>query len=177
MLMANVTIRPRRDTTANWEIYNPILADKEMAFEVVATGEPVKMKIGDGYTAWTSLPYAVDFQMIETLTTQAANGAENFQALGTITTATTIDCALGAVVVATIGASLAFTFTANAAGMCRTLTLKLTNAGSYVITWPASIKWAYNTAPTLSTYTDILTFITTDNGVSWIGMPNVLGVQ
>ena len=69
--MANVTIRPRRDTTANWELYNPILADKEMAFEVVATGSPVKMKIGDGYTAWTNLDYAVDFQAIETLATTA----------------------------------------------------------------------------------------------------------
>lgn len=175
--MANVTIRPRRDTTANWELYNPILADKEMAFEVVATGSPVKMKIGDGYTAWTSLDYAVDFQTIETLVTKATTGAEDFQALGTLTTATTIDCSLGAVVTATIGASLAFTFTANSDGLCRTLTLELTNAGSYVITFPTSVKWAYNIAPTLSTYTDILTFITTDNGVSWIGMPNVLGVQ
>ena len=69
--MANVTIRPRRDTTANWNLYNPILADKEMAFEVVTTGSPVKMKIGDGYTAWENLAYAVDFQAIETLVTTA----------------------------------------------------------------------------------------------------------
>ena len=45
----------RRDTAANWTSTNPVLSEGEPAYET-DTGS---VKIGDGVTVWTSLPYAV----------------------------------------------------------------------------------------------------------------------
>lgn len=46
-------IQIRRDTAANWTAANPILAQGEPALEI----DTKKEKIGDGVTAWNSLPY------------------------------------------------------------------------------------------------------------------------
>jgi hypothetical protein len=46
-------IQLRRDTAANWTSTNPTLAAGEVGFES-STGA---IKLGDGSTAWTSLPY------------------------------------------------------------------------------------------------------------------------
>ncbi len=46
--------RLRRDTVANWTSANPVLMDGEIAIEM---GSPRKWKVGDGVTAWNSLPY------------------------------------------------------------------------------------------------------------------------
>ena len=48
------TIQLRRDTAANWTAVNPVLAQGEAGIEF---GSPMKMKIGDGTTAWSALPY------------------------------------------------------------------------------------------------------------------------
>lgn len=50
-------IQLRRDTTANWTAANPILALAEIGVETDTT--PVKLKIGNGSSAWNSLPYLV----------------------------------------------------------------------------------------------------------------------
>ena len=46
-------IQLRRDTSANWTSANPTLAQGEMGIET----NTLKMKIGDGVTAWASLAY------------------------------------------------------------------------------------------------------------------------
>lgn len=46
-------IRIRRDTSANWESNNPILDKGEVAYDETNK----RIKIGDGNTVWTSLPY------------------------------------------------------------------------------------------------------------------------
>lgn len=48
-----VRIQSRRGTAAQWTSANPVLFDGEPGYEK-DTG---KMKIGDGTTAWNSLPY------------------------------------------------------------------------------------------------------------------------
>lgn len=48
-------IQLRRDTEANWTSANPIIGDGELAITKDTT--PKKIKIGDGTTAWSSLPY------------------------------------------------------------------------------------------------------------------------
>ena len=61
--MAYVKIRPRRGNKAEWEFNNPILAIGELGIEHPDTGVGtgvVKMKVGDGVTAWKLLPYALD---------------------------------------------------------------------------------------------------------------------
>ena len=60
--MAFYTIRPKSGTKTQWEQANPVLREREIGFEYpdggLATGL-VKMKMGDGTTAWNSLPYAI----------------------------------------------------------------------------------------------------------------------
>lgn len=60
--MAYAKIRPRRGTATEWSTANPILAEGEIGIEVpddgVGTGL-VRIKFGDGATAWDDLPYGV----------------------------------------------------------------------------------------------------------------------
>jgi len=48
-----IQIQLRRDVAADWTSANPVLADGEMGLET----DTNKFKIGDGTTAWSSLPY------------------------------------------------------------------------------------------------------------------------
>ena len=60
--MAFYTIRPKSGTKTQWEQANPVLREREIGFEYpdggLATGL-VKMKMGDGTTAWNDMPYAI----------------------------------------------------------------------------------------------------------------------
>ena len=49
-------IQIRRDTKAKWADLNPILASGEMGFEI----DNNRLKIGNGITAWNSLPYVTE---------------------------------------------------------------------------------------------------------------------
>jgi hypothetical protein len=49
-------IQLRRDTALRWTSVNPVLAAGEPAFE----SDTGKVKVGDGITAWASLPYILD---------------------------------------------------------------------------------------------------------------------
>ena len=49
-------IQLRHDTKANWESVNPVLAQGEIGIET----DTRKIKVGDGYHAWTSVEYTVD---------------------------------------------------------------------------------------------------------------------
>ena len=49
-------IQIRRDTKAKWANLNPILAAGEMGFEI----DNNRLKIGNGITAWNSLPYITE---------------------------------------------------------------------------------------------------------------------
>lgn len=51
--MADI-IQHRRDTAANWALYNPILAEGEMG---IVTDDPNQYKIGDGVHTWDQLPF------------------------------------------------------------------------------------------------------------------------
>lgn len=47
----SVQIQLRRDTAANWQSANPVLADGEVGLET----DTRNMKVGNGITAWNSL--------------------------------------------------------------------------------------------------------------------------
>ena len=49
-------IQIRRDTKAKWADLNPILAAGEMGFEI----DNNRLKIGNGITAWNSIPYVTE---------------------------------------------------------------------------------------------------------------------
>ena len=74
-------IQLRKDTAANWVSSNPTLAQAEVGVEV-DTG---KVKIGDGATAWTSLPYSrgetVDMRVIDGWFTKKKAGYTTLTAL------------------------------------------------------------------------------------------------
>lgn len=53
--MADI-IQIRRDTAANWTSADPTLAQGELGFET----DTLKIKAGDGSTAWSSLGYLID---------------------------------------------------------------------------------------------------------------------
>ncbi len=56
-----------------------------------------------------------------------------------------------------------------------TLTVVQGGSGSNVITWPGTVKWSGAASPTLSTSTtaiDVLSFMTNDQGTTWLGFLN-----
>lgn len=101
---------------------------------------------------------------VDTLTSTATVVAK-----GSISGAQSLDCATGQGFTATLSGSTTFSFTNVPTGLFG-FVLKLT-AGSSGVTWPASVKWAAGTAPTLSAGVDILGFVTFDGGTLWYGVP------
>ena len=68
-------IQIRRDTAANWTAANPVLAQGEIGIELDGLGTPlVLQKIGDGVTAWASLPYQESGGGVETV---SGDGVDN----------------------------------------------------------------------------------------------------
>ena len=51
-------IQLRRGTASEWSTENPVLLEGELGIELDSTRN--KIKIGDGSTAWNSLPYFLD---------------------------------------------------------------------------------------------------------------------
>lgn len=47
----------RRDTAANWQAKNPVLAAGEIGVQLGATADAIKFKIGDGIAAWNTLNF------------------------------------------------------------------------------------------------------------------------
>lgn len=55
MTIYNIDMLQRRDTAADWTSNNPTLSAGEFGWEQ----DTNRLKIGDGSTAWTSLPYII----------------------------------------------------------------------------------------------------------------------
>lgn len=86
--------------------------------------------------------------------------------------AVTVDYANAKVNKYTLTGNVTFTFTGATTGFACGLTLYLVQdgTGSRTVTWPASVKWAFGSVPTLSTAAnsvDIVIFETYDGGTSW----------
>ena len=66
-------IQLRHDTAANWTSVNPVLLEGEVGIET----DTLKQKVGDGSTAWNSLPYQSEIFVAEygTTTYQAISDA------------------------------------------------------------------------------------------------------
>jgi len=93
-------------------------------------------------------------------------------ALGSVSTAATIDMTSANFFSATLGGACTFAFT----NPCSTgdfggFVLELTNGGSDTVNWPASVDFAGGTAPTLTAAgVDLLVFVTRDAGTTYHGM-------
>jgi hypothetical protein len=75
--MASI-IQIRRDTAANWTSANPILAQGELGLET----DTLKVKAGDGSTAWTSASYLIDTGGYAAYSDATANFTGNLQKSG-----------------------------------------------------------------------------------------------
>lgn len=71
-LNPGTVIKLRRDTAANWTTDNPVLAEGETGWET----DTRRVKLGDGTTAWTDLPYAADEAASVTAEQDRAEAAE-----------------------------------------------------------------------------------------------------
>jgi hypothetical protein len=107
----------------------------------------------------------------ETVVTNAASGA-----------AATVNVANGTVEDLTLTANCTLTFSGSVSGRASSFTLILRQdaTGSRTIAWPAAVKWPAGTAPTISTVAsrvDVFTFLTVDNGTTWLGFTAGIGVR
>lgn len=88
-----VVIKLRRDTTANWATDNPVLAEGETGWDT----DLLRVKLGDGVTAWLDLPWAADEDgavAAETTRAQAAEAALGTQITTEASTRATADTTL-----------------------------------------------------------------------------------
>lgn len=101
-------------------------------------------------------------------------GREDLVAGGNSGATFTLSLANGNVITLTLSANCTLTFptVANDGAYSFTLVLTQDGTGSRLVTWPASVKWAGGTVPTLSTAAgkvDVFTFITVNGGTTWLG--------
>jgi hypothetical protein len=84
---------------------------------------------------------------------------------------TTVDLAEGNYFSYTVASTTTLDFSNTPSGTVSSgFVLELTNGGVAAVTFPASVKWAGGTAPTLTAAgVDVLVFITDDNGTTWRG--------
>ncbi len=83
---------------------------------------------------------------------------------------TAIDCAEGNYYTKTVTGATTFTFTNVPTSVAYFLTIEVTCNGSNVVTWPASVKWPADTAPTITDgKTTLFMFVTDDGGTRWRG--------
>ena len=84
-----------------------------------------------------------------------------------------VDCTAGNHFTKTISANSTFTFSNAPASRSYGFVLEVTHT-SGTLTWPASVRWPANTAPTLTSgKTHLFVFVTDDGGTTWRGASSV----
>ncbi len=90
----------------------------------------------------------------------------NISAMG----ANAVDCSAGNYFTKTITGATPFTFTNVPTSVAYTFTMEVTLNGSNAITWPTSVKWPADTAPSITDgKTQLFVFLTDDGGTRWRG--------
>ena len=94
------------------------------------------------------------------------NQTNNVVAMG----ANDVDCSAGSYFTKTITGATTFTFSNVPTGVEFSFTMEVTLNGSNAITWPSSVKWNADTAPTLTDgKTQLFMFLTTNGGTRFRG--------
>ena len=151
------------------------------------TATHTELNLIDGYTGTTAelnyndVPTLGTVEASKTVTADAVGitkklktqeQTEIVNAVGTVSSSTAINFALGNVVTAVLASGGSFTISnAPTSGIYGKFKLILTNGGTVADPWHASVKFAGGTTPTLTTSgIDILTFETIDGGTNWYGV-------
>ena len=94
------------------------------------------------------------------------NQVNNVVAMG----ANDVDCSTGSYFTKTITGATTFTFSNVPTGVEYSFTMEVTLNGSNAITWPSSVKWNADTAPTITDgKTQLFMFLTNNGGTRWRG--------
>ena len=158
------------------------------------TATHTELNLIDGYTGTTAelnyndVPTLGTVEASKTVTADAVGitkklktqeQTEIVNAVGTVSSSTAINFALGNVVTAVLASGGAFTISnAPTSGIYGKFKLILTNGGTVADPWHASVKFAGGTTPTLTTSgIDILTFETIDAGSNWYAVVEGLDMK
>ena len=88
----------------------------------------------------------------------------------TAVSGTEVDCSTASYFTKTITGATTFTFANAPSGVAYAFTFEVTLNGSNAITWPSSVKWPADTAPTITDgKTQVFVFLTDDGGTRWRG--------
>ena len=148
------------------------------------TSTHTELNLLDGVTATTTelnyndVPTLGTVESSKTVTADAVGTTKNLKTqkqteivnpIGTISTATAIDFSLGNVATAVMTSGGSFTLTnPPTSGIYGKIKLILTNGGTGASIFPATVKWAGGSTPTLTTSgIDIITLETIDAGANW----------
>ena len=94
------------------------------------------------------------------------------------TNAISVNCASGNYFIATAnGSATTITFTSVPANTVYAMVIRLANGGVNTFTWSSSPKWPSGSAPTVSSNTDIFTFVTENGGTTWYGVQSMIDVR
>jgi len=158
------------------------------------TATHTELNLIDGYTGTTAelnyndVPTLGTVEASRTVTADAVGTTTNLKtkkqteivnAVGTVSSSTAINFALGNVVTAILASGGAFTISnPPTSGIYGKFKLILTNGGTVSDPWHASVKFAGGTTPTLTTSgVDILSFETIDNGATWYAVVDGLDMK
>lgn len=93
-----------------------------------------------------------------------------FSALGNISSTQVLDLDVAMAFTATVTGIVTISFdnVPSADSFMQGVVIKLTNGGAFAVTWPAAVKWAGGTAPTLTTSgIDLIAMVSFDDGTTW----------
>jgi hypothetical protein len=158
------------------------------------TATHTELNLIDGYTGTTAelnyndVPTLGTVEASKTVTADAVGitkklktqeQTEIVNAVGTVSSSTAINFALGNVVTAVLASGGDFTISnAPTSGIYGKFKLILTNGGTVADPWHSSVKFAGGTTPTLTTSgIDILIFETIDGGTNWYAVVEGLDMK
>lgn len=198
--MAYIGLAPLSVATAN-VVNSSIIADQSILSVDVADGAVTEAKLASGAVtvdkiganAVTSAKLDTNISIAGTLTASdlTASGlitGANIRTTGNVTADTyigvvatptisagslTLDCGSASLFEVSLDSNVTSLNVTNVPQGAFGFALQLNITGSYTVTWPSSVKWSQNSAPTLSTTngrTDTFTFITTDGGTTLYGI-------
>lgn len=108
---------------------------------------------------------AADAPSITSGITLSGSVKQNVQAVA----AASIDLSVSDFFTKSISANTTFTFANATASKAQAFALQLSISSSAVPTWPASVKWAAGSPPTLANGSHVIGFLTFDGGTTWVG--------